>query len=338
MGVFQLIPDTIYSKIDGSSSAWEYADTGVPAVLTNANMRTAIGICGDLKYLQTAAGDGQTVAMNINPGTNFLLDGVSTDRNNTPPGFLITDFSIQLGMRAGTSVNSIITLKQGPFLNRTLPPTIVAGAAEGCVGSGGIRTYTILSPSALENFSLLNDPFGVEIANIPGAVRFFYIDYLIVTGNYIIESWTVDIGVTPTQVSPGTTVTITDEDDTGRLTEIDDCSFFVEYRDLAGVLQTVTLPCDYAVRAAGGNSITLFLGTYIPYGGRPIRLGATVTSVEYTGTVTLASLNPLLVDGSGIYKIVKNKREDTYFDRTNPLAPVELDVKIPNPFIKTGYF
>lgn len=61
------------------------------------------------------------------------------------------------------------------------------------------------------------------------------------------------------------------------------------------------------------------------------------SGVNFTGSVLLTQINTQLVDGSGIYKLVPGKTNDTYYDRS--VAPVgTLDLKIPDPFIRTGFF
>lgn len=56
---------------------------------------------------------------------------------------------------------------------------------------------------------------------------------------------------------------------------------------------------------------------------------------QFSGSVMLGIHQVLVADGSGIYQLVVGKRNDTIYDRDTPGATI--DVKIPNPFIKSGF-
>jgi len=75
----------------------------------------------------------------------------------------------------------------------------------------------------------------------------------------------------------------------------------------------------------------------IPYGGRRLMLTGTGNNTFFVGEVALQNYNITLVEGSGLYKLTNNKRNDTYYDRG--VTPVEtVDLKIPDPYAKTGGF
>lgn len=79
-------------------------------------------------------------------------------------------------------------------------------------------------------------------------------------------------------------------------------------------------------------------GLGIPYGGRRLMLtGTSVNGSGYNGEFSIQNFNIELVDGSGLYVLTDDKRNDTYYDRS--VAPIEtVDLKIPDPSVKTGYF
>jgi hypothetical protein len=176
----------------------------------------------------------------------------------------------------------------------------------------------------------------------------FRLSEIYLTGDYISGSWSANVTVNPTSsesVQPGDIITLTDPE--GNLDEIDDCDsdgnspFSITFIDVNGDTQTLIIPCEaiifrsqYEIRFR----LIFIPGSYPPYGGTPMILNASVTSTEFTGSVALITLNQLLADGSGVYKLTRNKRHDTYYDRTDPENVTEIDLKIPNPFIKTGYF
>lgn len=56
---------------------------------------------------------------------------------------------------------------------------------------------------------------------------------------------------------------------------------------------------------------------------------------QFSGWVNLTPLTVTLVDASGVYRLVKDKTNDTLYDQIAPIST--YNVKIPNPFIKTGF-
>jgi hypothetical protein len=75
----------------------------------------------------------------------------------------------------------------------------------------------------------------------------------------------------------------------------------------------------------------------IPYGGRRLMLTGTGSGVAFSGEFPLQNYNTTLVEGSGLYKLVPGQAYDTYYDRS--VSPAEtVNLKIPDPSIKTGYF
>lgn len=97
---------------------------------------------------------------------------------------------------------------------------------------------------------------------------------------------------------------------------------------------TVTVP-RRNVLAFTPSYIKLLIPKGVPYAGLPLIL--TVEGTIFTGVLTLAIYNTTIVDGSGLYTLSNNKRNDTYYDRG--VSPVDtIDYKIPDPFIQTGLF
>lgn len=56
---------------------------------------------------------------------------------------------------------------------------------------------------------------------------------------------------------------------------------------------------------------------------------------QFSGWVALSPLTITLVDASGIYRLVPGKTNDTLYDQIAPLST--NDVKIPNPYFRTGF-
>lgn len=75
-----------------------------------------------------------------------------------------------------------------------------------------------------------------------------------------------------------------------------------------------------------------------PYTSAPLPPATEFELDLASGGIKLGSsaLQVLSIDPSGIYTLVKNKTRDTLYDRQGSIT--STDVKIPNPFAKTGYF
>lgn len=85
------------------------------------------------------------------------------------------------------------------------------------------------------------------------------------------------------------------------------------------------------------SALTFKMPYGLPYGGKRLMLVGTSISSFFVGKFPLQNYNITLVDGSGLYRLTPDKRNDTYYDRS--VSPVEtIDLKIPDPRAKTGFF
>jgi len=98
----------------------------------------------------------------------------------------------------------------------------------------------------------------------------------------------------------------------------------------------IRIPRKYILELTAG--VFRFIMPYgPPFGGRRLMLTGTANSFSFSGEFPLQNYNIELVDGSGLYKLVEDQAYDTYYDRG--LTPPEtIDLKIPDPFAKTGFF
>lgn len=100
----------------------------------------------------------------------------------------------------------------------------------------------------------------------------------------------------------------------------------------------VSIPTNYYLtRTTSQLKFIIPTNLGIPYGGRRLMLVGVGSGVSFYGSVAIQNFNIQLVDGSGIYTLVDNKTNDTYYNRsTSPVTT--LDLKIPDPLVKTGFF
>lgn len=161
----------------------------------------------------------------------------------------------------------------------------------------------------------------------------FYIQGIYSTG------WT-GLDVNSINANPGDTITIT------ATNNLDAFGSFKAYwktnRNATDYYGGVELP----IISQSTTTVVLYLppNKGLPYGGRRIAIFGIVGSGSTfigpgSSEVLLVQVNatPLLTDGSGIYNLEVGKRNDTYYDRS--VSPViTTDLKIPNPYARTGYF
>jgi hypothetical protein len=98
-----------------------------------------------------------------------------------------------------------------------------------------------------------------------------------------------------------------------------------------GTFITVNVPVWTVVSA---RRITFIMPSWV--GNLPTVVRVRLTSTQFTGTVERQIYTILFVSASGIYELVPDKTSDTLYIELEPGETI--DVKIPNPFGKSGYF
>jgi len=103
------------------------------------------------------------------------------------------------------------------------------------------------------------------------------------------------------------------------------------------ITEGVIVPPNYIINHTA-NTLTIRIPPNVPYGGTHLLIMANqIPETMFIGSVLLAQVNIQLVNGSGVYTLVPGKTNDTYYDRS--VSPVDtLDLKIPDPFAKSGFF
>jgi len=116
-------------------------------------------------------------------------------------------------------------------------------------------------------------------------------------------------GISPNPASPGDTVTLTGDG----LTDIDTLTYSVDGN-------------TYAIPDWNGSTFTMPNTGFLGYNGP-------IVGTLFWGSVSLGSLSVLYANGSGIYRFVLSKRNDTLYDHNGGTD----DVAFPRPFGKTGF-
>lgn len=306
MGTYKLKITSVASK----SGAWTVSPGGAT---NNAALIAAITVAGGSSIFVNG-GDGL-----IRWGTEFFLDGsvTPTGINSLPSGFHITTaiMTLTTGVdlsAAGQNLNTVEMQYAIPEVRN------ISGLAP---NSGfdylfGHPTVAGGPPSALHMFS---DGCGINFVRNPadGTPGFLFME---IDGEYEIQafSWTID---TTSPVEVGQEISISGTDGLDEVSRV--C---IQY--LTGsVLHSICI-----------NNFNVQTPTHLTF-NLPSGLNATtiyIVPVTFSGSaVLLGSLTLLFEDTTGIYTFVNNKSNDTLYDGARD--GTTNDVKIPDPFAKTGF-
>lgn len=234
----------------------------------------------------------------------------------TSSGVDIIDFKLSYD-------NTVVHSDATPNLNNSSITTsstaiIPAGLHRGLVSALGLLSFeathveATVVPTSCGDFDTSQSQFQIN--------QFYF------QGDYIL--WSSNIAINPSTVFPDDIVTITADGDLDQITDL-----VARYRDDDGIL-SAEIPLTMISQSA---TQIVFAIPQSAFGGAKILISGTGNGVEFSGQTNLGSLNAGLVDGSGLYTLVPGKRDDTYYDRSvNP--PTTVDVAIPTPRAKTGYF
>jgi hypothetical protein len=165
-----------------------------------------------------------------------------------------------------------------------------------------------------------------------------------VEGTYDILAfqYTIENGTTP--LNPGDLVTITSDPndptalDFTQLGNADNSPINFTFVDNDGDSITIELPLMYILTITVNLLIFILPGGMgnIPRdgsgNGHP-NVNGVGNGTQFSGTIALGTLVVHYANGSGIYKIVKNKRTDTVYNHDTTTR----EVAIPNPTALTGY-
>lgn len=176
-----------------------------------------------------------------------------------------------------------------------------------------------------------NEPVG-NVSTLAGSLEFG--DGWTVTVEYE-EGFQWDLSQSTSPVDEGSTVNLTSDPAEALAVQMDDItSIEIQFLDPANPTVTITIPVTVFTVIDANNLVFTIpsLG-----GDEPIILNVVITSTQFSGDLALGYVYTVfLVSAPGIYKFVPDQRFDRLYDRTDPDNIVTIDIKIPDPFIKTG--
>ncbi len=360
MGTYSILTGSLIS----SQGVWKYRESGGALVsLTSARAVSALAVCnspGSEQLLVPGATAVATASLFMNPSTTLSLDTGDINRLNFPPGFLMTNFKIgvNIGTEGGGNLGAgdTIELQQGLTQGRTsLSPVIDdTDTFPVCAASTNViqRTHSPVGISALFNFDVVSHPFGFIFND--ASTNGLGFSYLRMDGDYVLWSSTLTL-TSPVQMSPGdvlaggTTVQIDDANgnldkivSSGNLSGIE-----IHWIDGNGVDHFFSIPLQYIIVLTAFQLIfiwpplygTTLVGLIFSLPIIYIIITAIVLDPTFSPTITgpipIGSMEVVSANASGVYTIVPGKTDDTLYDNDDP--GTTEDVKIPDPFFRTGF-
>lgn len=313
----------------GQSMASPTADSDLLAGInaSNAGIHT---LCGGW-----TSGDGSPVGTWLTRFRFFLDDAIIAldgnppiSFNSLPAGACIQTASLGINVFRYNAVSPdptpVLFFQQGPLdESGDLVQTNSAG--------GVTKSFAYSSPLSSTFLKVLSDGFGIRLPiTFNGSVGQGFRNAQI-TGTYIIQSvtWTLD---TTSPVEEGDEVTITSDPLDPAHLKLDEITPKLQYLDDTGAVQTLTL-----IPTTQTEFILIFIIPALP-GINDVNLGlvALGNGVQFSGSVMLGVLQILIINGSGIYRIIPNKTNDTLYVNS-PVDDTTVDAAIPDPFFKTGF-
>jgi hypothetical protein len=366
MGTFTLIPDS------GSISSGFFPDNTAPGVYGSFALSGLLstGLAGSFPRILEGFDNPIVATIDNLLRLNFSLVGniISLDGNpaisfaGLPAGFTITaatiNFYIQNNASDATShfrVQFDAPTESGDISNSS-------GAFRSFVHPGPL-------PSVLSFFS---NGCGIHVDNtVVGQQTSRWVNNWLITGTYSIIPvfiWTVQtpIGNFPVPVNlgnniiinaggastPGSTGTLfTVTSSNGGLNGV--ASIQLQYTDSNSVSHTITILAINFISQSANLLVFLIPFSNLPYPGSgppyssgpsagqfgifqgTVNITAIGDGIVFSGSLPIGAVTILFASGSGIYRIVKDKIADTLYDRV--IDATTQEVKIPDPFIKTGF-
>ena len=223
----------------------------------------------------------------------------------------------------------------------TLPPgfNIIAGTISWditVIATGATSHFTITDP----NGNIANDTTGLSgLTYAPTDCNGIFVTHAIcgnffgdkiemranlqISGQYVIipPFFDYDLEEDGENVAVGDTITITSGTNPAT--------------DLNLLHLTLSWPCGIIVPITQTPTLLTFLVPESCDDAGLMSLTATGDGFQFSGPVVLGTMTVLLTNGSGIYRLVTGKRNDTYY--RSQRDGTTIDIKIPNPTAKTGF-
>lgn len=266
----------------------------------------------------------------------FSIDGGAyISFNELPPGFLITALHAAVGANSiqntdGTwSVNIQCDPGVSNPLNTTyVPPDSFVIISQDMMDPGD----TVVPLTFIGSEFIFDATIGTPIFGAGPVIPIWNFGGFGLSGEctFTSVSWTLEIPTDP--IEEGDTVTVTSDPlDPDAMDFSQLLTVTLEWTDSGGNPQSINIPQIFWITF----TINLFRFFIPALTGNPPIVFLRATSTQFSGSVTLGRLITIFfLNATGIYTLIEDKTNDTLYDNDNGGT---IDVKFPNPFLKSGF-
>jgi len=321
-----------FSATPAVADLWWGNTSGVPTILTSSSQiplalsETNNPVTNGLIQMQFGAVTQATLHFDTG-GSNIILDGDEGhpyEFNGLPAGFVALSAEVvaEYFKDLFDPLNIYTIHLQKDATTESSPFTVVTEA------NTFITFPYVFSLGLPTMLDIVHNGCGLRLNASGAGFRPVFFQVLDIEGTYDIISytWTLE---NPGPVVPSTTpITVT----SGTL-DLSDLDIFIQYID-PGTGDVITTP---AIQILTQEEHLLIFIVDFPIDVFEIKILAVGNNgTQFSGSVILGTLTTIyFTDASGIYKLVVSQKFDTLYIQDDP--PNTIDVKIPDPFIKTGF-
>lgn len=237
-----------------------------------------------------------------------------------------TDINSTAGSPSVTTTISNVYLQFDSLTEKLFTVSASYGGSGNPVNNDIPQPYNFIFPYALSAINLINNGCGIRwnlIASGANNIAITGIDRLYIQGTYQILAFQFQLSSSSNpssnRVFKGTKITISSA--SGGLTHLLKTGPYsgvsISWIDSSGVLHTYNvLQADIIEETDFIIIFYLFINvifTDLPSNGTNITIGVTGDGTQFSGSIAVGSPFVFIADGSGIYVITPNKRNDTLY-------------------------
>lgn len=298
MGTYLLRPTAVSQK-DG---IWTTSPGGLT---TDAALQAAIFSSGGVIIFDNDATAPLDDSIRFNLGYYLDGSGVETPFNSLPAGF----FPTSALLKVLTGVFDVGCTGKLQFDAATESPAF---------SSSGTQLYAY--PGSLGALDLISNGAGIRFIRAGGGgAGSASFDFLRIDGDYSIDTFQYTLSPTGT-VAVGDEITVTSDPNSPNPLDLTEMTVKVNGKEVTPTVQTVNLLIFIIPPWVDGDFPVEFIGD----------------GTQFSGSILAATLTVLFTDASGVYVITPGKTNDTVYNNS-PVNDDTIDIKFPNPFIKTAY-
>lgn len=337
MGTFIIVPThltsggTPFNNTDDAFDPWMgwVANSGSYASVLEAMQdienSNDFTLSADVTTMSAPSSFNDTVRLQAN-GACIYLDGSATPVgiNELAAGFTPTSASVKISQKVSNPIEYQMT--NGGNADFYLQQGV------GVDGPVNTNEFDYTMPKTM--LAIVNDGMGlrVSVSTLTGQSQVYELYGLYIEGTYELQQFQFNIEPPEEPIEAGTIITVTSPDEVDAINFEEVTLVTAEYYNEEGELVVFEIEPEWWIEW----SIHFFLYEMPPalFDDLPEWIEFKIYSTQFSGYVTLGKFITIyFLNAPGIYRLVPGKTNDTLYDRHGGI----IEVKIPNPFAKTGY-